>query len=57
MTFCQIVLKADLVNSVPNNPYGLDWWEKKVEVHREKNPNDPISIPYRFAATILSIML
>lgn len=48
MTFCQVVLDANLINSVPENPFNLgSWWDKKVNDHREHNPEDPIPIPFR----------
>lgn len=48
MTFCQVVLDAKLINSVPGNPFNLGpWWDEKVQDHRESNPEDPIPIPFR----------
>ena len=45
MSFCQIVLKASLVNNVINDPYNLNWREK-VEAHQKKFPNDPLPFPF-----------
>lgn len=51
MAFCQVVLRQELVESVKNNPYGLDWWKKAYERHQEEqagNPNkDPLPFPTR----------
>ncbi|THH16790.1 hypothetical protein EW146_g3899 [Bondarzewia mesenterica] len=47
MTFCQVVLDADLINSIDDNPYNLDWWKRKVDEHKKTNPKDPIHIPFR----------
>jgi pyranose oxidase len=46
MTFCQIVLDASLINSVPKDPYHLKWWAEEVRQHEAKFPHDPISIPF-----------
>lgn len=45
MTFCQIVLKQSLVDSVINDPYKLGWADK-VRKHKKKHPTDPLPFPF-----------
>ena len=54
MTFCQIVLNSDLIKSIPENPYDLDWWAEKVNKHVKQFPQDPIPIPFRYFRNHLS---
>ncbi|TFK65323.1 pyranose 2-oxidase [Pluteus cervinus] len=42
IAFCQIVLKRQLIDLIPNNPE----WKKRVEEHHKAFPNDPLHIPY-----------
>lgn len=45
MTFCQIVLKQDLLDNLEHSPY-LDGHAKgRVAKHRRENPDDPVPIP------------
>lgn len=39
MTFCQIVLKQEIVDNIPHR------WRKEVQKYQEEHPNDPIPIP------------
>lgn len=41
MSFCQIVLKQDIVDAISADPRFAD----KARAHREKDPNDPVPIP------------
>ncbi len=41
MSFCQIVLKDELVDQIPENPE----FAERVRAHREQNPHDPVPIP------------
>ena len=41
MAFCQIVLKQEIVDSIPNDPR----WKAEVERYQREHPNDPIPIP------------
>jgi pyranose oxidase len=41
MAFCQIVLKQDIVDQIPNNPEFAD----RVRAYQEQNPRDPVPIP------------
>lgn len=45
MTFCQIVLKDELLNEIKNDPYGLGW-DKIVEKHMKYYPEDLLPIPF-----------
>lgn len=45
MSFCQVVLKRSLVDSVPTDPYDLGWADK-VEEHTQQHPNDPLPLPF-----------
>lgn len=47
MSFCQVMLKRNLINDVRKNPYHLDWWATKVKEHTDRYPEDPIPIPFR----------
>jgi pyranose oxidase len=44
MTFCQIVLKKSLIDSIKEDPWKLGWAEKSRSYQR-KYPFDPIPIP------------
>ena len=41
MAFCQIVLKQEIVDSIPTDPR----WKAEVEKYQKEHPNDPIPIP------------
>lgn len=41
IAFCQIVLKQEIVDSIERHPE----WKRKVDQHKAKNREDPISIP------------
>jgi pyranose oxidase len=41
MGFCQIVLKQDIVDQIPDNPE----FAERVRAYREQNPHDPVPIP------------
>lgn len=41
LSFCQIVLKQEIVNKIEHDPR----WKQRVEEHKRKNPSDPIPIP------------
>jgi pyranose oxidase len=41
MTFCQIVLKQEIVDSLSEDPR----FAERVRAHREQNPRDPVPIP------------
>ncbi|KAH6988139.1 hypothetical protein BKA56DRAFT_578416 [Ilyonectria sp. MPI-CAGE-AT-0026] len=49
MSFCQVVLKTSLVDSVANaqegDPKHPDWYAK-VQLHKKKAPNDPLPFPF-----------
>lgn len=45
MSFCQVILKTSLVDSVAKDPYDLGW-KAIVEKHRKKAPNDPLPFPF-----------
>ena len=45
MTFCQIVLKKSLLDSIRSDPYHLGWKEI-VEKHEKKYPQDVLPIPF-----------
>jgi pyranose oxidase len=42
MAFCQIVLKQDIVDRIPDNPA----FAERVREHRRQHPEDPIPIPH-----------
>src|SRR5215203_5695438 len=41
MAFCQIVLRQDIVDRIPDNPE----FAERVRAYREQNPHDPVPIP------------
>jgi pyranose oxidase len=41
MAFCQIVLKRDIVERIPENPQ----FAERVRAYREQHPHDPVPIP------------
>lgn len=41
MSFCQIVLKQDIVDRILEHPQ----FSERVKAHREQNPHDPVPIP------------
>ena len=41
MAFCQIVLKQEIVDRIPNDPR----WAKEVAEYQKTHPHDPIPIP------------
>ena len=41
MAFCQIVLKQDIVDRIPENPQ----FAERVRAYQEQNPHDPVPIP------------
>jgi pyranose oxidase len=41
MGFCQIVLRQDIVDGLPDNPE----FAERVRAYREQNPHDPVPIP------------
>ncbi|KAL0260713.1 hypothetical protein SLS55_004403 [Diplodia seriata] len=45
MTFCQVVLKRSLVESVKDDPWHLGW-DKIVKEHQQKWPEDPLPFPF-----------
>lgn len=45
MSFCQIILRSDLVDKVKNDPYHLGW-DPIVQAHEHKAPNDPLPFPF-----------
>ncbi|KAG8736389.1 hypothetical protein FRC12_017624, partial [Ceratobasidium sp. 428] len=49
MAFCQVVLKKTLVDSVPNNPWNLRWWQEAYDAHVKENEHtkckDPLPFP------------
>lgn len=45
MTFCQIVLKKSLLDSVKDDPYHLGW-TAIAEKHHKDYPQDPLLIPF-----------
>ncbi|KAJ3537891.1 hypothetical protein NM688_g6602 [Phlebia brevispora] len=47
MTFCQVVLNADIIAKVDTEPHRPDWWVQGVEDHIRQYPQDPIHIPFR----------
>ncbi|THH03893.1 hypothetical protein EW145_g5921 [Phellinidium pouzarii] len=47
MTFCQVILKSELMDLIPRNPFKLDWWQEMVRNHKERHPEDPLRFPFR----------
>jgi len=49
MAFCQVVLKKSLVDLVPKNPWGLEWWKEAYDEHERDNKQagcrDPLPFP------------
>jgi len=45
MTFCQIALKQEIVDSVDDFKDRPTWWRRAVEDHKARFPNDPCHIP------------
>ncbi|KAK7040715.1 hypothetical protein VNI00_009621 [Paramarasmius palmivorus] len=46
LSFCQVILKKELIDLIPTNPYKLDWWKEKVEKQQKNHPEDPLQFPY-----------
>lgn len=57
MAFCQVVLRQELVESVKNNPYGLDWWKKAYERHQEEQAGNPNKDPLPFVSRSHIVLL
>ena len=46
MSFCQILMKRSIINSVHKDPYHLGW-KAIVEKHHEEFPKDPLPFPFK----------
>lgn len=45
MSFCQVVLDRNLVESIKEDPWQLGW-NKTVVRHEQKWPEDPVPLPF-----------
>jgi hypothetical protein len=45
MTFCQVVLRTDLIETVKDDPFHLGW-TPIVKKHHDDYPLDPLPFPF-----------
>jgi len=46
MSFCQIILKQELVDGIANTSGRPEWWQQAVAEHKKNHPEDPCPIPF-----------